>query len=785
MKTKIWLNQRKQKFLEVEIVNFKSSTQPVFVVSLEFQYRVHRSIRKGFPHSALRNYLLLNTHLRLLVPVAYLAFRSCIGQETFRPSGIDMLVRIRSPNGNNRYELSPNDDISCLIPKILADCPEADPLTLTLSSQPRGGEKLLSSVSGTFSHLGIKHGDLLFASYQRMSRPPQEPSELSNSNMPAITLPASSSSQTNPSTIHQGWKNVKELEIDQLLEKEDGKISRKRDNKFCRHGDKSMCDYCMPLEPYDQTFHSERGIKHLSFQAFLRKLNAATNKPETGASYIPPLEEPDYQVVNPCPSRTHAPFPGGICSKCQPSAITLQLQSFRMVDHVEFITPSLIENLLVFWRKTGCQRFGYLLGKHERYDQVPLGVKAVVEAIHEPPQQGEIDGVQIGLPWEEEKKMEELASLCGLQVVGMIYTDLTPDLTSEEAKATGKVLFKRHAQSFFLSSLETIFAAHQQAARPNPSRFSASGQFSSKFVTCVITGNQEGGIDVSAYQASDQAVAMVKADMIEASVEPGTVRLKEEARLEAQSTATPRYIPDVFYRYKNKYGIDVKENAKPCFPVDYLLVSLTHGFPATSSPLFCSPSPFAIENRPGLHDQSMDLVVNQIRPVLQRVLSWFSDRQVPFTSVKGKGREQDEDDISELQLYLSDWHLLAFIDFIGIFDRNDIVHLINFALCRDSRQLQSVANSLFMTSSWQTFTAIVQESAPDPPLSNGNRSHNEASRPSDAHSSAEFVEDVSMSGNDLNRFQDLEENSDLACPHCTFVNPAGTTDCAVCGLPMS
>jgi nuclear protein localization family protein 4 len=42
-----------------------------------------------------------------------------------------------------------------------------------------------------------------------------------------------------------------------------------------------------------------------------------------------------------------------------------------------------------------------------------------------------------------------------------------------------------------------------------------------------------------AFQASEQAVAMVRADMIEASVDPGTVRVKKEEK--------SRYIPDVFY----------------------------------------------------------------------------------------------------------------------------------------------------------------------------------------------------------------------------------------------
>ncbi len=59
--------------------------------------------------------------------------------------------------------------------------------------------------------------------------------------------------------------------------------------------------------------------------------------------------------------------------------------------------------------------------------------------------------------------------------------------------------------------------------------------------------------------------------MIEASMEPNIVRVKEEDR----SVDSARYVPDVFYSYKNEYGLEVKKSAKPCFPVEYLMVNVS------------------------------------------------------------------------------------------------------------------------------------------------------------------------------------------------------------------
>jgi nuclear protein localization protein 4 len=194
------------------------------------------------------------------------------------------------------------------------------------------------------------------------------------------------------------------------------------------------------------------------------------------------------------------------------------------------------------------------------------------------------------------------------------------------------VICKRHINSYYLSATDVYQASLFQNQHKSPSSWSETSFFGSKFVTAVLSGDPEGNITLSAYQVSNTCMAMVTADIIVPSVDPSVILVNEE---------TPgRYVPEVFYRRINEYGANVQENAKPGFPVDYLLVTLTHGFHTEGEPMFSASKEgiaFPIENRAAIG------VAQEIRDVARQL--GISGRQ---TEKRGL-------------FAISDFHLLVYL----------------------------------------------------------------------------------------------------------------------------
>jgi nuclear protein localization family protein 4 len=322
---------------------------------------------------------------------------------------------------------------------------------------------------------------------------------------------------------------------------------------------------------------------------------------------------------------------------------------------------------------------------------------------------------------------------------------------------------------------------------------------------------------------------MVQADMIQASTEPSSVFVKKETK--------DRYIPEVFYRSKNEYGIDVKESAKPAFPVDYLLVNITHGFPVNPSPLFRTSDPFPIENRPD-QVQTIDKLIQKLADVdapsvlfsaLENPSSSSASASAPTpasasaptpasattaaSSLSFEARRSREN----LARALSDWHLLGYWNQVGFLSEADIQLIANIGTA-PSFEEPTLLDPLLESDGWRTLMALVTES----PAAKGKGVDRSAGGNSGIGGTGsgsggggggfaddgfeeippELLEEMGMTGGGFGPGgMDLDDDIPASggnsrpisrgnagrkkiCPHCTYENRPGATDCEMCTLPL-
>ncbi|VDP50727.1 unnamed protein product [Schistosoma margrebowiei] len=131
----------------------------------------------------------------------------------------------------------------------------------------------------------------------------------------------------------------------------------------------------------------------------------------------------------------------------------------------------------------------------------------------------------------------EVAKRIGLQPVGWIFTDLV----AQNSSGNGVVKhFRGTVDTFFLSAEECITAAHLQNLHPNICRLSPDGCFGSKFTTVVVTGDASNHIHFEAYQVSNQAMALVKDNILVPTYDAPELGYVKE-------TTKEQFVPEVFY----------------------------------------------------------------------------------------------------------------------------------------------------------------------------------------------------------------------------------------------
>ncbi|KAH8857880.1 Nuclear protein localization protein 4 like [Schistosoma japonicum] len=672
-----------------------------------------------------------------------------------------MIIRIQSPNGTQRIELPETETYGKLLGLVCEKfgINQNDGWCLSRSHDQSG--RLNCHINTHLSKFGLKHGDLLF-----LLDHTRGDGEIISKNDRVEPAGNYKMSQSDSNSDHT-WSTSELMEdkVDQEMAKMDGRIHRKRNEQLCHHPVSGQCIHCVPLEPFDSAYleHLDPPVKFMSFHAYLRKF-----------SY---LENLSCHIRSGC--RDHPPWPDGICTKCQPNPVTLEIQPYRHVDFVQFENPQLMDRFLDFWRQTSCQRIGIMLGRYAHFDapgSPPLAIKAVVAAIYEPIQESTPKSVKLIGPLDNvlPKHVIEVAGRIGLQPVGWIFTDLV----AQNSGGNG-------VDTFFLSAEECITAARLQNLHPNICRLSPDGCFGSKFTTVVVTGDSSNHIHFEGYQVSNQAMALEKDNILVPTYDAPELGYIRE-------TTKVQFVPEVFYATKDKYGNRVTRVARP-LPVEFLLTSMPTAFPIepvyTMAKLpedFPANCQFPIENRECL-GQIQDI------PSFARILHKFGMHQ--------------------LHLCLSNFHILAWLvnnDTLGLqlfnsegklnedpYGITGLLNAIALGCCRSSNSMAQceIAVNKWASESpiWATVqelaNAVVSDMPPSPPLPTESNSYRSAVIGSNVSVGVgpTSMQKPSWSSQTTSNIIDIRnsEANHWACSHCTFHNSPDTDECEMCRLPRS
>eukprot|EP00808_Paulinella_micropora_P015807 g19355.t1 len=430
------------------------------------------------------------------------------------------LIRVRAQKGMKRLVF--NDDSATLgdLQLQIKDVLGLSPSAQVLSRQPMHAPSLIDTSNKKVSlrELGLKHGDMLYLGGEESSASDAKfvPSE-------ALRLTARCQHGPRGQCMHchhvAPGQTIKakcthgphETCINCSVLTQSG--TKEVSPMWCDHPETAFCPKCIPQEAVAEGTKKElscicdaakgekclrcigRGGIKTNFMSFSEYMDGQRSLCKyKHASTITCIQcraptLPSYAAKKNC-SRGHRPWPEGVCLNCAPDTPHLRLQKYRHCDIIS-VPQKLAQTFYQRYAQGGFNnhRVAFFFGRYmdePKESKVKGGVRAVVEALYEPPQESKADRSRL-LRDPREKNVHQIANLLGLEVVGWIVARPI----KEDAKYKGKV---------FMSGREVRMAAQFQQ------RYHNTETGYSRFVTVVLEHATQ--VEAQAYQVSDQSVAL-------------------------------------------------------------------------------------------------------------------------------------------------------------------------------------------------------------------------------------------------------------------------------------
>lgn len=153
----------------------------------------------------------------------------------------------------------------------------------------------------------------------------------------------------------------------------------------------------------------------------------------------------------------------------------------------------------------------------------------------------------------------------------------------------------------------------------------------------------------------------------------------------------------------------------------------------------------------------MEVVVRELLPIIRGL---DSDPSSWSLDVKNK-----------IQHWLSDWHLITFLCMHGPFSIDEQKLLAQAATAHHHPENAGAIEHLFASDGWRTLLSLAEASAAAAPEPTTTERFDRMGIDSPAESGTQTPASA--------------EAGPKACPHCTYINEPGASDCDVCGLPLN